>query len=84
MTTGAAKGYKASMRAFWTNYSVDRTASAAMGRIPTTKWQHVQTPSYCTLLQAGDNVIEEVYFGHICDLWRLFDIVMDNIYAPSF
>lgn len=75
--------YQASLRTFWTSCYIDRTASAALGRLPTTQWRHVQTASYCSIFQTEDIALEDLYFGQICSLWRLFDTIMDEIYAPT-
>jgi hypothetical protein len=76
--------YLEKARTFWVYEFVDRMASATLGRLPTVQWRHVQTPRYQTLLVETAISIEDLYFDHICELWRLFDIAMDVTYAPSF
>lgn len=76
--------HKVLARTFWTYCFVDRMASAALGRLPTVQWRHVQTPRYRRIFNDETIKHEDLYFDHICELWRLFDQNMDEVYNPTF
>jgi hypothetical protein len=75
---------KTQVRSFWAYVFNDRIISAAIGKLPSVRWCHVQTPEYSALSDVGTWTIPDLYFDTTCRLWRLFDTVMDGIYAPSF
>lgn len=75
---------KDQVRTFWAYVFNDRIISAALGKLPGIRWRHVQTPAYGSMSTFGTWAPADLYFDTTCRLWRLFDIVMDDIYAPSF
>lgn len=80
---GAAQT-KTQVRIFWTYVFNDRIISAALGKLPGIQWRHVRTPEYRNMRIEGTWTLADSYFDTTCRLWRLFDIAMDEVYAPSF